>query len=174
MLSIYFGNCPDAIYDTSMYFRNAYQPSWLKDEFAYRVIQAVDKSKVLDGELIDSSVLGYISPFDLSGGVKTLLLIRNLPELIFNASTCGNNCARWILEMARDTDITINLRHIMLFKRKRLKVRVLNDIDSLDLNDSIRKLINDAVDSEGIVRSMNDLALVAGFCLEGNHNDWQA
>lgn len=37
------------------------------------------------------------------------------PENIFNASTCGDNCAKWILEIAKEKDITINLRHIMDF-----------------------------------------------------------
>ena len=31
---------------------------------------------------------------------KTLLLIYNQPEKIFNASTCGDNCAKWILKIA--------------------------------------------------------------------------
>ena len=62
----------------------------------------------------------------LSGGTKTLLLIKNNPDLVFNASTCGDNCARFILELARQRDVTINLRHIMRFG-KRFKATVLND-----------------------------------------------
>ena len=33
------------------------------------------------------------------------------PDRIFNASTCGDNCAKWILEIGRIKDVTINLRH---------------------------------------------------------------
>ena len=31
-----------------------------------------------------------------------------------NASTCGDNCAKWILEIGK-IDVTINLRHMMSF-----------------------------------------------------------
>ena len=44
------------------------------------------------------------------GGVKTLILMKNMPQKVFNASTCGDNCAKWILNIAQNQDITINLR----------------------------------------------------------------
>ena len=126
MLSIFFGDMPEAIYNTEVYFKNTYQDQWLCDEFAKRVIKGVDKSEVLDTHLIKSPVLGLIPPVMLSGGTKTLLLIKNNPDMVFNASTCGDNCAKYILEIARQQDITINLRHIMRFGTH-FKVRVLNE-----------------------------------------------
>lgn len=126
MLNIFFGDMPEAIYNTEVYFKNTYQDQWFEDDFAKRVIKSVDKSEVLDTHLIKSPVLGLIPPVMLSGGTKTLLLIKNNPELVFNASTCGDNCARFILELARQRDVTINLRHIMRFG-KRFKANVLND-----------------------------------------------
>ena len=68
-----------------------------------------------------------IPPTDLSGGVKTLLLIKNRPDMVFNASTCGDNCARFILELAKEKDITINLRHIMNFGKSKFAAEILND-----------------------------------------------
>ena len=126
MLNIFFGDMPEAIYNTEVYFKNTYQDQWLEDDFAKRVIEKVDKSQGLDTHLIKSPVLGLIPPVMLSGGTKTLLLIKNNPDLVFNASTCGDNCARFILELARQRDVTINLRHIMRFG-KRFKATVLND-----------------------------------------------
>ena len=126
MLNIYFGEMPEAIYNTEVYFKNTYQDQWLCDDFAKRVIKGVDKSEVLDTHLIKSPVLGLIPPVMLSGGTKTLLLIKNNPDMVFNASTCGDNCAKYILEIARQQDITINLRHIMRFGTH-FKVRVLNE-----------------------------------------------
>ena len=67
-----------------------------------------------------------IPPMMLSGGTKTLLLIKNCPDLVFNASTCGDNCAKYIVKLAKERDITINLHHIMNFG-KRFQARVLND-----------------------------------------------
>ena len=55
----------------------------------------MNDSEVLSDECINSPVLGQIPPERLSGGVKTLLLILNEPDRIFNASTCGDNCAKW-------------------------------------------------------------------------------
>lgn len=115
MLHIYFGNMPEAIYNTEVYFKHTYEEEWLEDNFAKAVIKGVDKSKVLDKHLILSPVLGMIPPLMLSGGTKTLLLIKNCPDQIFNASTCGDNCAKYILQIAKKRDVTINLRHVMNF-----------------------------------------------------------
>ena len=45
--------------------------------FAREVIRKVDKSEVLDKQAIQSPVFGIISPERLSGGTKTLLLMKN-------------------------------------------------------------------------------------------------
>ena len=127
MLNIYFGNMPEAIYNTEVYFQNVYDDEWITDDFAREVIKKVDKSEVLDSQAIKSPVLGIIAPERLSGGTKTLLLIKNMPQMVFNASTCGDNCARFILKLAKDNDITINLRHIMNFGKTKFTAKILND-----------------------------------------------
>ena len=126
MLQVFFGDMPEAIFNTSVYFKNTYQDSWFDDEFARAMIKGVDKATVIEGTLIDSPVLGKIGPERLSGGVKTLLLVYNVPNKVFNASTCGDNCARWLLRMGRDRDVTVNLRHLMRFGKRRFSIRVLN------------------------------------------------
>ena len=115
MLTIIYGDEPRSIYNTNVYFKNTYESDWLESELAKKMIQDVDDSEVLSGECIKSPVLGQIPPERLSGGVKTLLLMLNEPDRIFNASTCGDNCAKWILEIAKQKDLTINLRHMMNF-----------------------------------------------------------
>ena len=117
MLTIIYGDAENSIYNTSVYFKNTYEPEWLESELAKKMIKDVDNSDVLSGECINSPVLGQIPPERLSGGVKTLLLMLNEPDRIFNASTCGDNCAKWILEIAKQKDLTINLRHMMSFGR---------------------------------------------------------
>ena len=67
-----------------------------------------------------------MSPKKLSGGVKTLLLIAYDRTKVFNASTCGDNCAEWILRIADDKKVIINLRHLMDFGKGEFKIRVLN------------------------------------------------
>ncbi len=80
------------------------------------MIEDVDKSTVIGPRVIDSPVLGSISTKELSGGVKTLILMRfDESGKIFNASACGDNCAKWIVEIANKKDLTINLHHVMDF-----------------------------------------------------------
>ncbi len=118
---------PEAIYNTEVYFMNVYDDEWIVDDFAKEVIKKVDKSEVLDSQAIKSPVLGIISPERLSGGTKTLLLMKNMPDKVFNASTCGDNCAKYILKLAKERDLTINLRHLMDFGKARFKAHILND-----------------------------------------------
>lgn len=134
---------PEAIFNTAVYFKNVYEDSWITDSFAKKMILDVDQSVVLGNAVIDSPVLGKISPVGLSGGVKTLILIKNEPDKIFNASTCGNNCAKWILEIGRLQDVTINLRHLMDFGRGTFDIRILN--------------------TDQIVHSMKELVPIAGL-----------
>ena len=129
MLNIFFGDMPEAIYNTSLYFDNTYLDKWLSDSFAKKIIKSVDKASVLSGRAIDSKALGVIPVTQLSGGTKTLLLMYNNHEKIFNASTCGDNCAPWILKIAGKLkkDITINLHHIMDFGDKEFEIKILNN-----------------------------------------------
>lgn len=127
MLTIIYGDVENSIYNTSIYFKNSYEPEWLETDLAKKMIKDVDDSDVVSGECINSPVLGQIPPERLSGGVKTLLLILNEPERIFNASTCGDNCAKWLLEIGKVKDVTINLRHMMSFgKSTQFDIRIEN------------------------------------------------
>ena len=47
-------------------------------------------------------------------------------DKIFNASTCGDNCAKWLLKIAESEDRTINLRHLMNFGKDPFVIRILN------------------------------------------------
>lgn len=127
MLNIYYGNMPDAIYNTAVFFKNTYQDTWITNELSRKMILDIDKSEVIDANLIKSPVLGGISPLQLSGGVKTLMLIRFDKTHVFNASTCGDNCTKWILEIAKERKVVINLRHIMDFGDGDFKIKVVNN-----------------------------------------------
>lgn len=126
MLNVYFGDMPDAIYNTNIYFNNTYKDSWITKPLSREIIQAVDHSEVIDEKTIASPVFGNMSPKKLSGGVKTLLLIAYDKTKVFNASICGDNCAEWILRIADDKKVIINLRHLMDFGKGEFKIRVLN------------------------------------------------
>ena len=126
MLTIIYGDESNCVYNTNVYFKNTYEPEWFETELAKQIVREVDDSEVLSSECIQSPVLGQIPPERLSGGVKTLLLILNEPEKIFNASTCGDNCAKWLLKIAETEDRTVNLRHLMRFEAEPFNIRILN------------------------------------------------
>lgn len=126
MLNIFLGAMPEAVYNTAVYFKNTYEEEWITSSLTREMVKDIDDSEVLDSGVIDSPVLGKIPPVGLSGGVKTLILIANEPGKIFNISTCGNNCAKWILKLAEERDITVNLRHLMDFGDEKFNIKILN------------------------------------------------
>ena len=143
MLKVFFGNMPEAVYNTAVYFKNDYEDEWILDPRVREMVCDVDRSIVLPCGVIDSPVLGKIPPLYLSGGVKTLILTLFKPDKIFNASTCGDNCAKWFLKIAEKEDRTINLRHIMDFGEGSFEIQVLNsDI----IVHSQRELVEEALD----------------------------
>lgn len=142
MLKVYFGDMPDVIYNTSIYFKNQYKKDWITSPKGIAMIHDVDSSEVLGSGAIDSPVMGIISPTSLSGGVKTLLLIDHVPEKIFNASNCGDNCSNWLLKLGEEKDVIINLRHIMDFGDDEFEIYVMN--------------------TKSIVCNMDDLVRIAG------------
>ena len=145
MLKIIFGNCEEAIYNTSVYFKNTYQDEWITDDLSVEMIKDVDKSDVIGPRLIESPVLGAISPKELSGGVKTLILINKDRDKIFNASTCGDNCAKWLLKIGETDDVIINLRHLMDFGNDEFEIEIMN--------------------THQIVRNMKELINIAGLMI---------
>ena len=166
MLNIFYGDMKEAVYNTASYFKYDYEEDWIVDPMVKEMIQDVDngrlihilnhfldpmvkemiqdvdKSTVIDSGVIDSPVLGKIPPIGLSGGVKTLILVKFEPEKVFNVSTCGDNCAKWLLKIAEQEDRTVNLRHLMDFGKKPFTIKVLN--------------------TNQIVHSMEELILAAG------------
>ena len=142
MLNIFYGNMPEAVYNTAAYFKYDYEDSWIVDSFVKEMILDVDRSTVLDSGVVDSPVLGKIPPLGLSGGVKTLILVKFDTEKIFNVSTCGDNCAKWLLKIAQQEDRTVNLRHLMDFGPDPFTIRILN--------------------TNQIVHSMKELVPIAG------------
>ena len=92
------------------------------------MIKDIDKSEVIGAHLIDSPVLGAISPETLSGGVKTLILMAfDDTGRIFNGTACGDNCAKWILKIAEQKDLTITLHNIMDFGKGPFQIKILNN-----------------------------------------------
>lgn len=112
MLRIYFGDMKEAAYGPT-WFKYNYDPSWFEDGLVQEMIREVDHTEYVGGSVFDSPVLGMIPPERLSGGVKTLIMIYKMPEKIFDATSCGANCAHMLLEIGKREDVTVNLRYFM-------------------------------------------------------------
>ncbi len=126
MLSTYLDDMDNAIFHPPTFFDNTYENEWITNPLSKKMILDVDKSTVIGTHLIESPVLGPISTLQLSGGVKTLMLMAfDENNNVFNA-TCGDTCAKWILEISNHKDLTINLRHIMNFGKKPFEAKILN------------------------------------------------
>ena len=143
MLNVFFGNMPEAVYNTAVFFKNDYEDEWITDSLVKEMIRDVDHSEVIDNGVIDSPVLGKIPPLGLSGCVKTLILVLFEPGKVFNASTCGDNCAKWLLRIAASEDRTVNLRHIMDFGDEPFEIRIRNTGDVVH---SMKELVDIAID----------------------------
>lgn len=165
MLSIYFGDYPGANYidNPDLYFDNTYEDEWLEDERSKEMVRDIDRSELVSPNLVISPVLGSISINRLSGGVKTLIQIDNDPTHVYNASACGDNCARWLLRIGREKDILVRMGHMMHFA----------DSDSGDSGDG--EQIDIRIENSGeIVHSQSELinkVIVAGL-LDGGGNTY--
>jgi hypothetical protein len=100
----------------SGFFDFEFEPDWLISDFAKRVVKEVDKSDVIGPHLIVSPVLGPIAPSYLSGGVKSLLLAYEQPDMRnYSSILYGDNCTKFLLEAGETKDITIIIEHALKF-----------------------------------------------------------
>ena len=128
MLKIYYGDLEldNYIFNPDTFFNNTYEDEWIIDSMTKDMIKDIDGSEVVGPRLIDSPFLGPISTERLSGGVKTLILMKFDSEHIFNASACGDNCAKWIMKIAEEKDLTIRLGYLMNFGREAFNIEIVN------------------------------------------------
>lgn len=127
-LRIYFGDLDSDkyIYNPDIFFNNTYEDSWITDPLSIAMIKDIDGSTVVGPRSIDSPFLGSIPTERLSGGVKTLILMAHDKEHIFNASACGDNCAKWILRISKDGPLTIRLGYLMDFGDEPFQIEIAN------------------------------------------------
>lgn len=129
MLKIYFGNMENSpkpvVFNPPPYFDSWCKNEWLESDFAKEVVSKIDKSELVGPHLVISPVFGAIPPRSISGGAKTLILIMFDDTHIFNATACGDNCAKLLLDIGKTKDIIINLHYIMNFGNE-FEIEILN------------------------------------------------
>lgn len=100
----------------SDYFDAQYEQSWFQSPLAKEIIRDIDQSEYISGEYIESPLLGGMPPTGLSTGCKSLLLLLNEDGAIVSGERMGDNCFKWVLEIAKVKDITITLNHGIEFE----------------------------------------------------------
>lgn len=125
MLKIWYYGGIDYMKDAPAYFDNVYEDEWIEDELVKEMILDVDSSKVISSHIIESPIFGAITPKELSGGVKVLILMLKDDSFVYNMSNCGNNCAKWILKIAEKKDLTVYLQHILRFEGE-FEIQIMN------------------------------------------------
>ena len=145
MLSIYFGDYAGDNYvdNPDLYFDNTYEDEWLEDPVSKEMVKDIDKSELVGPNLVISPVLGSMSINRLSGGVKTLIQIAHDPDHVYNASACGDNCAAWLLRIAKEKDVLVRLGHLMHFDRDAVQIRIEN---TGEIVESGRQLVKKVID----------------------------
>ena len=110
------------------YFDSVFKSNWVTTDFARKIIKEIDKTEVIAENVLESPVLGIMPPQWLSGGTKGLLVLKygTRPDIVLRSSTFGDNCAPYILEIAREKDITLIGRHLIRFGEFTDDVEVLN------------------------------------------------
>ena len=86
MLKIWYYANTEYMKDAPSYFDNVYEDEWIEDSFVKEMIQDVDHCTVISSHVIDSPILGAITPRELSGGVKVLILMLKDDSFIYNMS----------------------------------------------------------------------------------------
>lgn len=131
MLTIIFGDYKEANYisNPDMFFDNTYEDKWLESDLAKDIVKDIDKSDLEGPNLVVSPILGSIPVTRISGGAKTLIQIAFDSDHIFNASVCGDNCAKWLLKIGNDKDIVVRMGHVMHFPEESFDIKIANTGD---------------------------------------------
>lgn len=111
MIRFVFKEPEDLIYDIDGYFDNSRHDGFVMDPYCKRFIEDIDKVKAIDENVVISKVLGAIDARRLSGGVKELMYAYKTDKLV-NGNNLGENCIPWLIDIARNKDITVHFNWI--------------------------------------------------------------
>ena len=143
MLYITFKKTEDVLIYINNYFDVNYDEEWFQDSFVKSMVRDVCNATVLPCGVIDVKDYGKVAPTQLSVGVKALILMLKTDQVVY-ATACGDNCTKWIIEIAKKKDVTICLQHYMEFEEDFVAV---------------------CLDNSKEIRSVDDYRRCAGECL---------
>lgn len=122
MLSLRFNQAgyPDSetryVFNPEAWFDNCFGEEYIEGDMERKMIKDIDKADVFSKNVVIHPLMGGISPFDLSGTVKTLIMVKNDPEHIFNGSFMGDLAVPWLIEIGKQCDRTVRFGYIPKFR----------------------------------------------------------
>ncbi len=134
MLSIYFNTFgiddsilenPNYIDNPRAWFDNQGGRHYITGDFEKQVIKDIDNSVVVSENVLENPIFGGISSQKISGISKTVILVKNQPQYIFNGSHMGDKAAKWLLKIGKMQDVTIRLGYLMKFEEP-FEIRIVN------------------------------------------------
>lgn len=114
------------ISDPEVWFDHNSGEQYITGDMERQMILDIDKSEVVSNYNIISPIFGGMPPSDLSGTVKTLILVKNDPDHIFNGSYMGNLAVPWLLKIGNLCDRTVRFGYLPEFKEP-FKIRIDNN-----------------------------------------------
>lgn len=125
MLYVYIGRTSNSLCSPGVLLNQVCDMSWFDDQFVKNMIKDVDSTEVISGRNMYSPILGSMNYTYLSGGVQTLILMYKT-DYIMRGSNCGDNCAKWFLEIGKRKDCIVTLGYCMDFQGD-FEITLLND-----------------------------------------------
>ena len=118
-----YANAPDGWFD------NQLDDDYLNTDFSKDAVLKVDKSELVNENLVQSPFLGAIPPSKLSRGVKTIILLRYVDDRIFDLDYCGDNCTALLASVFNQFDRTAQANVFQFFYKNGLvgKIHIMND-----------------------------------------------
>ena len=83
----------------------------LQDPFIAEMLKIIEHSKLSEGGYLEDEEGILYSPFDMSTGMKSLILLY-FTDYKLNGSQMGDNCYQFVLKIAKQKDIYIHLGYI--------------------------------------------------------------
>lgn len=108
-----------------LWFDSQSGEQYLAGDIERQMLKDIDNSIVLSNHAVENPIFGVIPPTDISGSIKTLILIKNDFEHIFNGSYMGELCAPWLQKLGESMDLTFRLGYLMRFSEP-FCIRVVN------------------------------------------------
>lgn len=95
------------VYNPDRYFKDMDVYEVMSTDFAIRVAKECSDIASFDNPILMRTNSGrFVSPLDLSSGAKNLLIMK-YTDKICNMLWCGDNCDKYVEEVAEEKDLTV-------------------------------------------------------------------